>query len=76
MTDFNQSHAWSFYRERRLNIKYVYMSSVFVLFFIKSNGSGETNKPEIALTFYVYVHLIFKAYTCMSYLVRNVICVK
>ena len=50
------------------------MSGVFAPVHSTSNDSGETRKPEMALSFYVYVHLVFKVYTCMSYL-RNVVCV-
>ena len=54
---------------------YIYMSGVFAVVHSTSNRSRETRKPEMVLSFYVYVHLVFKVYTCMSYL-RNVMCVK
>ena len=54
---------------------YICVRCLFSAVHSTSNSSGETRKPEMVLSFYVYVHLVFKVYTCMSYL-RNVMCVK
>ena len=53
----------------------MYVGCLCTAVYSTSNGSRETRKPEMALSFYVYMHLVVKVYTCMSYL-RNVICVK
>ena len=72
-------HSWGVLRcQQSTSIKiftYIYVRCLCTAVHSTSNGSGETRKPEMVLSFYVYVHLVFKVYTCMSYL-RNVMCVK